>query len=293
MPPEHYEVRIKSLRRIRKVQQRQNKVGWKSLLILMGCMLFWGCAGQNAQPIRVDRIQPSLAIPGPAPARSSEPVDYGWTQRSLTEDDIMLACEKDPDLTPNQCKEILARMNAKAPYYISEDIRSGRTLKVPNDFSAFAHWTPLPHAIPEIHDIPQLVLIDKENFFIGWYEKGTLRGDTQICIGKPGEDTQTGIYRVLEKDPDHYSRSYSNSYGRPAWMPWALRIYDTVWIHAGDITTPYCSHGCVTLPLEPSMELFRWTDTGTLVLVVDSLNDLQRDLRKHAAFMRSVKVSSQ
>ncbi len=57
-------------------------------------------------------------------------------------------------------------------------------------------------------------------------------------------------------------------------MPWALRIYGTVWIHAGDIASGHCSHGCVNLPIFSAMKLFDWATTGTPVLIVESLGAL-------------------
>ncbi len=269
----------------------KNLLERKWLVIWMGCTLLWGCGTKEVYQSRVSQTPPPVVTQTEKKVVPEIPAQ-GWTKRTVTEDELAQACETDPELTVSRCKEILARLNAKAPYYISDDMRTGRIMKVPNDFRAYKNWTPLPVNIPEIHDIPRFILIDKENFFIGWYERGTLRGDTQICIGRKGEETLAGIYRVLEKDPDHYSRSYTNSYGRPAWMPWALRIYEVVWIHAGDITEPRCSHGCVTLPLDPAKELFNWADTGTLVMVIESMGDLQQDLKKHSQFIRSTKFSS-
>jgi len=87
------------------------------------------------------------------------------------------------------------------------------------------------------------------------------------------------VYKVEDKDPDHVSRSYSNSFGEPAWMPWAMRIYDHVWIHAGDVTGPKCSHGCIILPVDPAQEVYFWSNTGTRVIVLDSLAELQRHVK--------------
>jgi len=87
------------------------------------------------------------------------------------------------------------------------------------------------------------------------------------------------VYKVEDKDPDHVSRSYSNSFGEPAWMPWAMRIYDHVWIHAGDVTGPKCSHGCIILPVDPAQEVYQWSDQDTKVIVVESLSNLPMDLK--------------
>jgi lipoprotein-anchoring transpeptidase ErfK/SrfK len=65
-------------------------------------------------------------------------------------------------------------------------------------------------------------------------------------------------------------------------MPWALRIYGTVWIHAGDVTRGYCSPGCIVLPLETAEQLFDWADMGTAVLIVESLATLNSSLKQYS-----------
>ncbi|MDY0039103.1 MAG: L,D-transpeptidase [Desulforhabdus sp.] len=199
----------------------------------------------------------------------------GWTYRVVAEKELLDLNKEDPELSFSISKQILARLNVRAPYYIDEDIRNGRPLKVPNDFRAYKSWTPLPRVIPEVSSVPKFILIVKDIPFLGWYEEGRLAGDSHICIGKKGGWTRAGIYRVRDKDIDHVSRSYTNAYGQPAPMPWALRIYEHVWIHAGDITKGNCSHGCINLPLMPAQQLYGWADFETVVLVVESLPEMQ------------------
>jgi hypothetical protein len=209
------------------------------------------------------------------PGSRKEASASGWTERVFSPRELDRVGDRDGELSPSVALRILAKLNVKDFDYIAEDIRQGRPLKVPNDFTKFKNWTPLPKHIPEIADIPKFVLIAKDLPYIGWYEKGNLVDDTYICIGKQDDWTRTGIYTVKEKDKDHISRSYPNAWGEPAPMPWALRIYETVWIHAGDITRGNCSHGCVNLPLFPAMRLFDWATPGTPVLIVDYLKDTQ------------------
>jgi len=122
-----------------------------------------------------------------------------------------------------------------------------------------------------VGDLPRFILIVKDLPHLGWYERGRLVGDTYVCVGKVDDTTREGLYTVKEKDLHHVSRSYPNAFGEPAPMPWALRIYGTVWIHAGDIMSGHCSHGCINLPIFPAMKLFDWATPGTPVLIVDSL----------------------
>jgi hypothetical protein len=204
-----------------------------------------------------------------------------WTYRIITEKELNRLADKDPDLSPSVSRRILARLNARAAYYVAEDIMEGRPLKVPNDFRAFKNWTPMPEYISEVGRVPKTIIVVKDIPFIGWYRNGKLLADSEICIGKSEDWTKSGIYRVEDKDADHISRSYTNAYGQPAPMPWALRIYGHVWIHAGDIAAGYCSHGCINLPMIPAIKLFEWADRGTPVLVVESLRDLRTVLAEN------------
>ncbi len=198
----------------------------------------------------------------------------GWTFRTISPREIERLGKRDMDISPSIARRLLARLNARDFDYIEEDIKAGRPIKVPNDFTAFKTWTPMPGYIPEFRNFPQYILIVKDIPFIGWYEYGRLAGDSYICVGKSDELTSVGVYSVKEKDKEHISRSYKNAYGEPSPMPFALRIYEAVWIHAGDITGGYCSHGCVNLPLAPATRLFDWAAPGAPVIIVDSLDQV-------------------
>ncbi len=207
------------------------------------------------------------------------PVDTGWTERKLSPKELESLAQENQDLDKKKSLDILARLNTRDADYIQEDITKGKPLKVPNDFGYYITWTPMPKDIPEVSRLPKFILVVKNIPFVGWYEKGRLKSDTYICIGKKGEWTKAGLYKVENKDGDHVSASYKNAYGDPALMPWALRIYGHVWIHAGDIEKANCSHGCINLPISQAQRLFEWADVGTTVLVVESLKDLSKAVK--------------
>lgn len=257
-------------------------------------MLTMGCSANRAMvqedqfynyPVRGIRSSTvATTVSSPAPQAKSEPkgpLDKGLKMRSISEQEIQRISSKDPELSPSVIRHILSRINAKAAYYIEDDIRDGRPLIVPNDLRAYKKWSPLDHYIPEVSEIPKFILIVKDEYFLGWYEEGRLVGDSHICIGKEDGWTREGVYSVKEKDPDHISRSYTNAYGQPALMPWALRIYEHVWIHAGDITQGNCSHGCINLPVFIAPKVFEWADRGTVVVIVESLDDVEPMLAKN------------
>jgi hypothetical protein len=199
-----------------------------------------------------------------------------WRMRVVSDEELVRLAEKDRGLDLDTSRNILARLNGKEAFYIRSDIRNGAALKVPEDFRSFLHWTPLPQRLSRFASVPKVILIVKEVPFLGWYEGGQLAGDSQACIGREGQDTRSGLYRVLEKDRRHESKSYSNEYGTPAWMPWSLRVYETVYIHAGNVFGDHCSHGCIILPMETAETLFDWADANTPILILESLDELEK-----------------
>jgi hypothetical protein len=250
---------------------RVNSVS-KLVGLFLVCSLAWSCADLGASRVTKAQIPQETKE---TVQREQGPADMGWTERIVTEDELEKLAQKDADLDPSSSRMILARLNTKATCYVSEDIRKEKPLKVPNDFAAYKNWTPLPRHIPEMEAVSKSILIAKDIPFLGWYERGALKGDTHVCIGKRWDMTKAGKYRVEDKYTDYYSRSYPNAFGEPAWMPWSMRIYGGVFIHAGDITMGYCSPGCIVLPMAPAEELYHWAPVGTTVLVLDSLSELE------------------
>jgi len=276
--------------------------GVRFLVICGMCGLLWSCGIQHYFPSRVVSPVASRERTGPVavklPGRdqtmrtessdrsglrevsSGEARDMSLTERVVTEEELLKLGNKDPDLSLEVCREILARVNSKARLHVREAIRKGQPLKAPVDFNSYKGWTPLPAAVTDLSKFSKSILVVKDIAFLGWYERGRLVGDTQVSVGMGQDWTKAGFYKIEEKDANHYSRSYSNVYGRPAWMPWAMRIYETVWIHAGDVAEGHCSRGCVYLPLGPAEELYSWAEAGTVVMVVESLRDLARAMER-------------
>ena len=253
--------------------------------VLLLCCCVWACAGRQVDLDQLDYIAPEppsvrepKAMQKPPPPKG--PPSLATRQRVITETELLKLEEKDPRLTYYACQDILARLNKKARMYIAEDIREKRPLIVPIDFAAYKNWSPLPRTLPGGVDVPKIILVVKDIPFTGWYEGGRMKGDSLTCVGKQWGWTESGLYKVLDKSADMYSNLYKNAYGEPAWMPDALRIYGAVWIHAGDVVGPYCSHGCINLSPEQAEKLFNWADLGTPVVVTDSLSSLNRHLGK-------------
>ena len=138
------------------------------LVVLVLSIWLGGCASKHGSLKTVS--SQGKAVHTDQPAKEVAP-QTGWTTRIVTTEELLQVGRIDPALTPMACKEILARLNAKAPYRISDDIRNKRPLKAPNDFRAYKDWTPLPKSIREFAGVPKAILIVKEYPFMGWYER--------------------------------------------------------------------------------------------------------------------------
>jgi hypothetical protein len=227
--------------------------------------------------------QPTAATPQsprsqPSTTSTKTKKELATVQRTITEKELRKLQEKDPELDFYQCLAILSRLNKKDKEYIRADMKNKKRLKVPRDFAAYKEWSPLPRTITGIGKIPKFVLIVKDIPFLGWYGNGKLLNDTYVCVGKMRTWTKRGMYRVKEKDPNHMS-DYPNAYGEPSLMPLAMKIYDRVWIHAGDVIGPNCSHGCINVPLSHADKLYTWAEIGTVVMITESLKDLGSDMK--------------
>ena len=84
-----------------------------------------------------------------------------------------------------------------------------------------------------------------------------------ISSGKKGHETPTGVFTVLEKRKEHYSKTYGN-----APMPNMQRLtWRGIALHAGNLPGYPASHGCVRLPAKFSALLFGATERGMTVVI--------------------------
>jgi hypothetical protein len=110
---------------------------------------------------------------------------------------------------------------------------------------------------------PVTVFVDLSRQLATVYRNGVRIGVSTTSTGKPGHETPTGVFTILQKDPKHRSSKYNN-----APMPYQERLtWDGVALHAGGLPGYPESHGCVHLPLEFSRLLFGITDMGGTVVI--------------------------
>jgi hypothetical protein len=95
------------------------------------------------------------------------------------------------------------------------------------------------------------------------YRNGVRIAVSTVSTGKPGYETPSGVYTILQKHKEHYSNLYDD-----APMPFMQRLtWSGVALHAGRLPGYPASHGCVRLPLEFARLLFDVSALGMTVIV--------------------------
>ncbi|MBF9032419.1 L,D-transpeptidase family protein [Rhodobacterales bacterium HKCCE3408] len=143
---------------------------------------------------------------------------------------------------------------------VAQDVAIDIENMLPGDFNWFPERAP-QGAVAVIASIPEQR--------VHVYRNGIRIGVSTCSTGRPGHETPTGVFTVLQKDADHRSSTYNN-----APMPNMNRLtWDGIALHAGNLPGYPASHGCVRLPLEFSRLLFEVTHVGTPIILSGARDD--------------------
>ena len=117
---------------------------------------------------------------------------------------------------------------------------------------------------PELsRDGPILMVVNIATQRAILFRNGVPIAATTVSTGKSGNDTPTGVFTVLEKKKEHYSKTYNN-----APMPNMQRLtWKGIALHAGKLPGYPASHGCIRLPPQFSSLLFGATHLGMTVVI--------------------------
>lgn len=132
------------------------------------------------------------------------------------------------------------------------------------------------------------------------YVHGQVALDWAVSTGTNGHETPTGVFRILEKEPDHKSNRYGkfvNEAGKtmngnadlaaglpegqtfvPAGMPnWNRLTWDGVGIHAGKVIPGQrLSHGCIRTQPEVAKKFFEHSVLHMPVYISRAVEDYHR-----------------
>ena len=112
---------------------------------------------------------------------------------------------------------------------------------------------------------PLMVLVSVPEQTMHVYRNGILIGRSSISTGSRGHSTPGGVFSILGKSKEYYSKKYDN-----APMPNMQRLTDTgICMHSGNLPGYPASHGCIRMPYDFSQLLFSVTSSGGTVVVGD------------------------
>lgn len=120
-----------------------------------------------------------------------------------------------------------------------------------------------PEAAFQNQPSPLLLLVSIQKQRVRVFNDAGEIASSRISSGRPGLDTPTGVFSILEKSEYHESNIYE---GAP--MPFMQRItWSGVAMHAGVVPGYRASHGCIRLPASFAKSLFAITKVGGRVVV--------------------------
>lgn len=138
-----------------------------------------------------------------------------------------------------------------------EAVRSVLNIPKPMQFGSFL-WNE-----DRVPDGRVWIRIDLSHQFLSVFRGGHEIGSAVILYGAEGKPTPIGTFRILQKDADHFSRTYD------APMPYMLRLTDDgVAIHGSSVRKGWATHGCIGVPMEFARHLFAITKKGDLVEIL-------------------------
>jgi hypothetical protein len=127
---------------------------------------------------------------------------------------------------------------------------------------------------------PVVVLVSLPDQILYVYRNGVRIGRSTLSSGKPGKQTPTGVFTVLQKKVRHESSIYKG-----AQMPHMQRLTWTgIAMHAGNLPGYPASAGCVRLPVDFAAKLFSVTGIGTTVIIADNKSAPSHTLRPGLLF---------
>ncbi|AHE53583.1 hypothetical protein NX02_09310 [Sphingomonas sanxanigenens DSM 19645 = NX02] len=110
---------------------------------------------------------------------------------------------------------------------------------------------------------PVLIIVSLANQRAVTYRNGVPIGVSTVSTGKPGHETPTGLFTILQKDIDHKSNLYDD-----APMPYMQRLtWGGVALHGGNLPGYPASHGCIRLPPGFAKLLYSVTRLGLTVVI--------------------------
>ncbi|MEM7144103.1 MAG: L,D-transpeptidase family protein [Verrucomicrobiota bacterium] len=110
---------------------------------------------------------------------------------------------------------------------------------------------------------PVLMVVSIDDQMAYLYRNGVEIARSTVSTGRPGKETPTGVFTVLQRKVEHESSIYKG-----AQMPYMQRLtWGGIAIHAGDLPGYPASAGCVRLPYAFSEKVYGVMHNGATVAI--------------------------
>ena len=110
---------------------------------------------------------------------------------------------------------------------------------------------------------PLLVVVSIDDQMAYAYRNGIQIAASTVSTGRPGKETPTGVFTILQRKVEHESSIYHG-----AEMPYMQRLtWSGIAMHAGELPGYPASAGCIRLPYEFSQKLYSIMQNGSTVVI--------------------------
>lgn len=126
---------------------------------------------------------------------------------------------------------------------------------------------------------PKVIYVVTDDQKLYAWEGNQLVYEFDVVTGRPGKETEAGVFSINRKYEDYTSNAYGSE--MPFTMFFTLdgkAIHGTTWATVRSFVHEYItgevgSMGCVGLTRENAEKMFRWAPMGTRIVVVEEEQD--------------------
>ncbi|MEM1083085.1 MAG: L,D-transpeptidase family protein [Verrucomicrobiota bacterium] len=130
---------------------------------------------------------------------------------------------------------------------------------------------------------PLLVVVSIDDQMAYVYRNGVQIARSTVSTGRPGKETPTGVFTILQRKVEHESSIYKG-----AQMPYMQRLtWDGIAMHAGDLPGYPASGGCIRLPYAFSQKIYGEMRHGSTVVITRKRSNPSRSSRPANILMAS------
>lgn len=126
---------------------------------------------------------------------------------------------------------------------------------------------PDPATLPDAGKRQLDIRLGSQRF--NYFEDDKLVWSGLVSSGAPEYPTPKGSYRLLSKQEDKVSRSYTNFFDMPTPMPYSLQFKGPYFIHEGYLPGVPASQGCVRLRYEDARFVYQRLRIGDPIVIAD------------------------